>query len=114
MTDNMIATAIAGLALLLHLGVLVWRRAVPALNAACAALILGHLATRLGYILTPPADALLLGLIGFEILVIGAAFLALRGSLLARRLCWLAFALHAAASLLALILAIGLRFDRLF
>ncbi|UPY36966.1 hypothetical protein [Sediminicoccus sp. KRV36] len=110
----MIFAGVAGLALGLHLAALGWRRAMPGLNATCAALILGHLASRLPHILAPPADALLLGVMGFEAMVILAAFLALRGLAWARRLSWLGFGLHALASLAGLVVALGFRLDRLF
>jgi hypothetical protein len=114
MTADMIFVALAGLALVLHGAALVWRRAMPALNAGCAAMILGHLASRLGSILAPPADGLLLGIMVFEALVILLARLALRGNDLARRLSWLAFGLHAAAAGAALAFALSFHLDRLF
>lgn len=114
MAADTVFIAVAGLALALHLAVLGWRRAMPALNATCAAAILGHLAARLGQILAPPADLLLLGIMAFEALILLAAVLALRGHALGRRLSWLGFGLHAAASALALAFALSFRLDRLF
>lgn len=114
MTADAMFTAMAGLALALHLGVLAWRRAMPALNAGCALLVLGHLLSRLGPILTPPADGPLLALMLFEALLLLAAILAWRGNALARRLSWLGFALHGVVAGLALTFALSFRLDRLF
>lgn len=114
MTSDMIFVAVAGLALALHGAALAWRRAMPALNAGFAAMLLGHLASRLGLILAPPADGLLLGIMVFEALVILAAGLAQRGNDLARRLSWFAFGLNGAAAGAALAFALSFRLDRLF
>lgn len=121
MSDDQVAKTVLAVALTAHVAALFWlmgsrNRLGPLLsvNIAVSACILAYQAQRLRYILAAPLDQGILGLIAFEILVLAATTCAFRRGRLPIVASYLAFAVHACASIAAMVFMLTFRVTRLF
>ena len=119
MRSNTIAATILTALVVTHVGSLISVWCSPrglsfllALNATCAVTILLYIASRTPYLIAAK-DWLMLGFLIFEVAVLSAAIFAFRDHRIATIGSYVAFGLHACATLAAVVFAFTFKITRL-